>query len=326
MTEKDFIDLVQHSNVSDITSSCKVDISKLKYFDLLEDLLWYTYNGSTRQNPFDYQNIVDYVEKPYYWDEKYDNQIKLVISLIFDIELKNIIDFSTNPSGLSTLISTLSSKKIDDSFLLFAKRNDDSILDSVIGHLRNGIAHGSFNRLTIENASHIAIYDRNLKGAFSCSLLAKHDLHLRERLATLKSVLNGDEDGFIDRVIQWNSNQELRHSANSLVKSCLVHIETAEDLRKYLFHSFCEINSPEDLLKAKYYKKYLYFINSSTVYKRNTEFAHEPGKDYTNVVKTMILKKLKKFQFKENDLERFFKNDFQVTVYKKDEFLDFVQM
>ncbi|MDD6880604.1 MAG: hypothetical protein PUE18_03415 [Firmicutes bacterium] len=117
----DFIYLIQHSNFSNITTANQVDISKLKYIDLIKDILWYTYNISTRQNPYDYKNTSSYMIKPYYWNKKYDLQVKLILSILFNIKLSNIMNFSTKIDGLASLQSNLIQEKIDGHFCFFRK-------------------------------------------------------------------------------------------------------------------------------------------------------------------------------------------------------------
>ena len=320
MQEQEIIKLTQHNN-SSISDYGKINFAKFKYLPLFEDILWYTYNGSTRQDCYDYKRL-SYIEKPYYWKKEYDEQIRAVICNICDISINDFVPIiGKNTRGV--VLNELAKRGIDDNFIIFTKKADSSNLDDIVGHIRNAFAHGSFNRINIGNKSHIVLYDRDSnKNNPSPTFILNYieDNYIDKFLIDeIIDVLKDDELGFESRIYKWINERELKHSLSNTVKE-VIDINSkfnADDFKKLIIAKFVNNAFLED--NERFNKKYYYFINSSTIYKRDGN--SEAGKDYTGFIKKKLLKTGLNEEFINKRLKTF-----TVRIYKRGEFIYFLNI
>ncbi|MBP5444912.1 MAG: hypothetical protein J6Y28_01955 [Acholeplasmatales bacterium] len=150
----DMVAYLQHSNANSLyTTSGKYDFTKdARLLNFLTNNLWYTYNKESEQYPYSNPASIP----TYLINKRLDNLFELLLCVILRIAPSNFY-CKDKKIDVCSALNKINSTTFDTSstFCIFYDKSNTGIYNSFImkflQSLRNSLAHGGFNKLSINN-------------------------------------------------------------------------------------------------------------------------------------------------------------------------------
>ena len=334
------INNIQHTISSTITTNGKLNLSKIRYFKFFRDVLWYSYNKNTIQDPWEKNNPQPTLG---IFDKNNDLFVECIMRKMLNLNMNTLVvadeQQNLNPGKLSfyqIIENALSSLTEFDNFLLVQNYTSNSLYVSLLRHIRNAFAHGAFNIVNKNEEEYIEIFDRST----SC----KTNFSFQYKLGDINKIFDflefvkkyNDSDVFFDALNVFNKYGIIRKSDPNRfeyyaddkllkVKFRFDNNNKISNIRDFLYDYYFG----ENLTKDNYMSLADKLIIPVHIYIESNRF---DSKSYAEEYKKIALRLITELSKKDENVSleafklRIMMDDVKIYIYRKKDFLMFAEV